>query len=182
MKLKMMDLQHFTISRDLMLLEPRIWKGQRCTLVYERDRTYVVLASVKRVISRACASYGTSLQTSTLLSKEITKGTKKLPIGLGTKQPIILIPTSSPSNGHTQWVVYDAIQNYSPALYNECHIQFVNGDTFTLRLSYHSLRTQLSHAHAISKYFQALSVEQISHLQSSLFFGEVSMDALLPVD
>lgn len=178
----MMDLQHFSVSNDLMLLEPRIWKGQRCTLVHEQKRKYVVLASVKRVISRACALYGTSVTASTALSKEITKGTKKLPIGLGTKNPLILIPTSSPSNGHTQWVVYDAIQNYTPTLYNDCIVHFVNGESLTLGLSYHSLRTQLSHAHALSKYFHKLSVEQLCDLQASLFFGEVSMDALLPVN
>lgn len=181
MKIKLMDLQHFNVSNDLMLLEPRILKGQRCTLVHEQKRKYVVLASVKRVIARACALYGTSIPTSTALSREITKGNKKLPIGLGTENPIILIPTSSPSNGHTQWVVYDAIQNYSSAMYNECTVHFVNGESHLLGLSYHSLRTQLSHALAISKYFKNLSVEQLTDLQASLFFGEVSMDALLPV-
>ena len=182
MNLKIMELQHYTVSKDLMLLEPRLWKGQRCTVVHERHRKYVVHASVKRVVSRACALYGTSIQSSTLLSKEITKGTKKLPIGLGAVQPMILIPTASPSNSHTQWVVFDAIQNYTPAIFNECDIQLSNGETHTLNLSYHRLRTQISHAHAIDKYFRTLNFEQLNSMYSPLFYGEVALHMLLPVD
>ncbi|MBM7700763.1 competence protein ComK [Kurthia huakuii] len=182
MNLKIMELQHYTVSKELMLLEPRLLKGQRCTVVHERHRKYVVHASVKRVVSRVCALYGTSIQSSTILSKEITKGTKKLPIGLGTIQPLILIPTASPSNSHTQWVVFDAIQNYAPAIFNECSIQLANGETHTLNLSYHSLRTQISHAHAIDKYFRTLNFDQLNNMYAPLFYGEVALHMLLPVD
>ena len=179
-KLNVMPLSNFKVSREILLLEPKLCRNLKYTLVHELNRTYLIKAYIPRVIEKICNSYGSSLKTALNLKRSSTPGIKKLPISVGSTNPLILIPTASHTKTYVRWVNYHAIISYEDGGYGYCKALLQNGRVYPLNLSLTSLRTQMSHAQQIDRYMQSLSNNELMKLfpKDDPFIGTKNVDEL----
>lgn len=159
--LTVIRLKDFQFSEDILILEPWKYDDKKFTLVIEKEQQYLVHASTKRVVKRCCSIFGTSLEVTTRLSKEITRANSKLPIAIGpASKPFVLFPTLSPDRIFTRWISFTSISWYDPGALYECDLTFSNGLSYKANISTSSLQTQLSRSLLVYRYYTTLNNQQ----------------------
>lgn len=155
-------LRDFQFNEEILLLRPIYIKNDeiKYTLVIEITQEYLVSASTKRVVRKCCAIFGTSLEESIRLSREITGATNKLPIAIGsTTKPFVLIPTSSPDRHYTTWIALKAIKRFEKTSTFNCMVTLMNNYTFVADISTSSIHTQISRAFIIDLHYATLNYQ-----------------------
>lgn len=165
-------LKDFQFNEEILMFDPVTVNEDdlKYTLVTETTQEYLVSASTKRVIRKCCAIFGTSLEETTRLSKEITGASNKLPIVIGpTSSPFVLIPTASPDRLYTSWIALKAIKHIDPQPTFNCKIKLINGHEFTANISTSSINSQMTRAMIIDSYYSTLNLQPPKSLKHKHF-------------
>lgn len=165
-------LRDFQFNEEILLFQPIKLQDDelKYTLVIEVSQRYLVSASTKRVVRKCCAIFGTSLEESTRLSRDITGASNKLPIAIGsTAKPFVLIPTASPGRQYTSWIALKAIRHFNPSPSHICDITLINNFKFTADISTSSIHTQIARAFIIDLHYATLNYQPSSKMQHKSF-------------
>lgn len=158
-------LKDFHFTTDILVFEPWNLDKKRFTLVKEVQQEYLVFASTKRVIRKCCATFGTSLEETTKLSKHITQAANKLPIAIGpTSKPFVLLPTLSPDRAYTRWISFDAILGFESGKPFDCPITLLNGEKYITNISTSSLQSQIARSLMVKRYYKSLNLKSMNSL------------------
>lgn len=177
-ELTVIRLNDFQFNEEILVLEPWKYDNKKFTLVIETEQEYLVHASAKRVVKKCCAIFGTSLEGTTRLSKEITRANSKLPIAIGPNaKPFVLFPTLSPDRIFTRWISFSGIVWYDPGALYECTITLKNGLDYKTNISTSSLQTQMSRSLLISRYYSTLNNQPANKFTQKSFMS-IDRDSL----
>lgn len=106
------------------------------------EREYEVSAPVNEILDYSCKFFGSSLVGRLEASKFLLGACYKLPIILEEKNSIIMFPTHAYKNKNCCWISFNNVKAYFKFGYS-VKVQFFNGKTIYLPISYESFETQI---------------------------------------
>lgn len=109
--------------------------------VVEDEETYIIKKSTQEIIDYSCKYFGSSYRGRIEGTKALLGYNYKAPIVIDILGNVVFFPISSAKN-NTSWFASNKIEKYEK-ISNNSKIQFKNGITIELSISYNSLENQI---------------------------------------
>lgn len=141
-------MQNYLISKDTLAIIP---DGKTKSLVFEKNRQFIVNRKPNSIIKSNCSMHGSSYQGRLDGTKVLTGYTYKAPIIIEDQSKLIFFPTSSPRLESVSWI---NLENVDYAYQNKDDfsnmIRFNNGLSIKIDSSLNILNNQILRATRLS--------------------------------
>lgn len=134
---------YYEINKGTMCLLQNI---NNTTIVIEEDNEYTVDENIHKIVSDSCKNFGSTFKGRTEGTRELTGIKYKTPIVISEYLSIIMIPTGSTRGELCHWVSLNSIKDISKTENNECIVNFINGKSVKLDISFFIMQNQLAKA------------------------------------
>ena len=135
-------LSTYTIGPQTLALLPAKQIDYDTILINESDIKYVCQTPLT-LIKSACFHNWTTYEGRRQAVIHHTNFKQKTPIPISIDSGMYFFPTHSPSSIHNNWIAYKQIASIHKAPQHQSMIHFKNGQTLTLDISMHILKTQI---------------------------------------
>jgi len=112
------------------------------TVVYEKDRSFIVDNLPNKIIKNSCEYFGSSYKGRLEGTKKMTGITHKSPIIIEESKEIIFFPLISPRLNNCSWVRNKYILDYYK-VNDGCIVETINGRKISLNCSYEVFNNQI---------------------------------------
>ena len=118
------------------------------SIVLEDDYKYEVDNDPMRILDYSCKYFGSSYPGRKDGSRAILNSHYKLPILVEESQNLVFFPTISPDDENCVWISLNKVKRYAESEdgKNGTYIEFKNGESIILDVSYKSFENQLLRA------------------------------------
>lgn len=177
MNYRIVNLYDFCLTPNICMFKPLVVDGRNYSLVLELDEEYVVPCSVTRLMSRICASLGTTLDASLDYSNSIFSEVNgnsykeenmiKLPIVLSAiNHAYIFFPTASPKKNHNSWILWQNFRGHSIIEGHGIGLHFKNEVYTEEPISFTTLSRQQYYSTVL--YFRHMDEMLLQHYQINM--------------
>ena len=129
----------YEINQDTLAIIP---KTNKKTIVYEKDRNYVINNNVDKIMEDSCRYYGSTFKGRQSGAKSLINITHKVPIIVEETNDLIFFPTASPRLNSCSWISLNNIKYYERDM-RGCKITFKDGKSVILPISYGIINNQI---------------------------------------
>lgn len=139
----------YVIRKGDMLVKPMIDKNNQPngSEIFRYDKTRIHNPfKVQKIIERSCKFYGNSYLGKKAETHRLTGIASKPPILLTPLFPTYFFPTHSDRQYENIWLNMHYIESIKELKHRKCKITFINKETITLHVSYHSLWHQYTNS------------------------------------
>ena len=138
-------MNNYLINKDTLAIIPY----DDNSLVYERDRKFIVKKNPNAIIISNCYMHSSSYVGRLDGTKRLTGYSYKAPIIIEERSKTIFFPTSSPRLKNASWINLDNIE-YAYRDKNKNKIMFSNGISIDIDLSLNVINNQILRATRLS--------------------------------
>lgn len=116
------------------------------TKVYEEEKEYIINKNIHKIVDESCKSFGSSLKGRYEGTTKLTGVRYKAPIIISEYLSIIMLPTGSTRGEICHWFSLSSIKNIEKNNYNNAIVNFYNGKSIELDISFFIMQNQLDKA------------------------------------
>lgn len=120
--------------------------SNKVSKIIEEDNNFIINKSTTEVVDDSCKFFGSSYLGRFEGTKSLLGINYKSPIIIEETKEIIFFPTSSPRFNDCFWISLNNIDKYLKDNNNNSIINFKNGQSIELNISYGSLENQIMRA------------------------------------
>lgn len=137
-------MKDYEINDDTLAIIPGedIWDS----IVMEDDCDYDINLKPLEIVDYSCKYFGSSYEGRKIGAGEILRSGYKLPIVVEDTNNLIFFPTTSPLAEDCSWISLKNIKSYDKLDNSKTRIEFKNGKTIIVDISYNSFNNQVMRA------------------------------------
>lgn len=161
-----LDNSPYIISFDTFIIKPVFSNKKVSSLIMEKDKEIASVRRPSHIIRKSCYHYGNSFQSVTTSSKRVLRKSHKLPIVIAHDfgQPLVFLPTMSPTASDVEWVALHAIQNVTQST-TGCTVYFSNGKSTDLAVSESTFHRQ----YTLGTFLKKDHLQRLKHINHWMF-------------
>ncbi len=128
----------YEINENTLFLLPM---DENRTMVYEKERSFLVLNKAIKIISDSALFYGSSLDGRKISSSKMLGSSYKVPIVISENDEIIVFPTSSYRYNLSTWICFNNVYGYHKDG-NQTLVSFAGNKEYKINVSYNIFDNQ----------------------------------------
>ena len=136
-------MKDYEINDDTLAIVPTdIWNS----IVLEDECSYNIKMKPLDIVDYSCKYFGSSYEGRKTGAGDILNSGYKLPIMVEETKNLIFFPTMSPLDDECSWISLKSISNYYKISNDKTRVEFKNGKSITLNVSFNSFNNQVMRA------------------------------------
>ena len=136
-------MKDYEINDETLAIVPNdIWNS----IVVEDNCDYDVSKKPLQIIDYSCKYFGSSYSGRKEGSKDVLNSSYKLPILVEDTRNLVFFPTTSPQDDDCSWISLKNIKEYRKYNNTKTEVEFRNGKTIIVDISYNSFNNQVMRA------------------------------------
>lgn len=149
----MESMSNYILSPKTLALLPHYNEyGEIETIVVEDKETFKVPKKQLDVLKQGARYYGTTLETTKIVMKDVFGNTNMAPIIMYAPQPLVFFPAKRLKDDLCSWFSALGVMNAFPLANRFCEVLLMNGDVVELDISLEAFRKRLKVADAFIGY------------------------------